>query len=92
METLRQSAHELQTLLKPVVDLLVKETRPKDDVLTLNKAYDIYGRRWVDHHIKAENLIPVKCGGRKILSKAECSCLWAVEHAQPSIVTDQPRG
>jgi hypothetical protein len=88
MNSLRLTAFELQNMLSPVADIIIKKTMPCKDELTMHQAQRKYTRRWVDHHVKEGNIVPVRRGNRMVVSNADLSCLWAAEHQLPGILTD----
>lgn len=88
MDTFGERASEIRSLLQPIVALIVKELRPRDDEMSMNRAYDTYTRAWVDHHVAAGNIHRVRRGNKWVVSHAELQCLWAAEHEAPRIIVD----
>ena len=88
MTTLGKTAFEIQSILKPIAAMVVKELRPKDDVLSMNKVYDLFPRRWVDQQIREGNLHRKRYNSHWSVSRADIECLWAAANATPSIQTE----
>ena len=86
MDFLGHSAFELQSMLRPIVDLIVKEIHPTKDEISLNEARSKYPRRWVDSQLERGNLKRVHRGNRWVVSSADLACLWAAEHEPARII------
>lgn len=85
MNQVGYDAQELRTLLAPMVAMIVETIRPVQNILTVNQAYEKYGRRWIDDQIREGNLSFSTHGKRLTLSRADIECLLAAEKRQPKI-------
>ena len=81
-------AQELKKLLAPMVAMFTAEVSPKSDLISLTKAYGLYGRLWVDNHLDQGNLSVVHVGNKRCVSKSEVSLLLAVDKEPPAILLD----
>jgi hypothetical protein len=79
-------AENLRDVLKPMVAMIVAQVSPKEDYLSKNKAYELYGRRWIDGHIRRGNLNVRYVGSSRQLSKVDIELLIAAEKERPSIL------
>ena len=59
---------------------LRKNESPSKDLVTTTKAYELYGRAWVDRHAEAGNIKPIYRGNKKMYSIAEIERVVAKEN------------
>lgn len=86
MDNLGKAAKQLNTLLRPLVAMMIQELRPKDDELSMNAAYERYGRAWIEDQRNKGNLLCRYKGNRKVLSIADIECLRTAEQEMPKPV------
>lgn len=59
---------------------LRKNESPSKDLVTTTKAYELYGRAWVDRHAEKGNINPIYRGNKKMYSIAEIERVVAKEN------------
>lgn len=79
-------AQELKKVLTPMVAMFTAQVAPKSDLVSLTKAYELYGRLWVDNHIEQGNLSVLNIGNKRCISRSEVSLLLAVDKEPPAIL------
>lgn len=83
MDKLGRKAEELKDTLAPMVAMFVAQVSPKKDEISTTKAYEMYGRKWIDTQLSKGNLSVRMVGNRHVLSVASIECLLAAEKEMP---------
>lgn len=86
MTDIGRKAEEIKSLLRPMVALFVEQMEPRKDLISLNKAYEKYGRPWVERNVANGNLAVKPMGRKKLVSCAAIECLITAEMDTPKIV------
>lgn len=82
MNTLATLFCDLVTASDLIADAIVKRTCPVEDEISTSEAYALYGRRWVEDHLRTGLLHRSAIGNRLVYSRHELECLRASERIQ----------
>lgn len=66
---------------------LRKNESPSKDLVTTTKAYELYGRAWIDRHAERGSIKPIYRGNKKMYSISEMERVVAKENASAKLVT-----
>lgn len=70
-------------------DAVVARLYPQLDELSKSQAEELHGRRWLDYHIKAGNIVPRRKGSarnsKKVFSRMEICALWEAERVSATL-------
>lgn len=86
MTDIGKRAEEIRKMLNPMVALFVEQMEPRKDLVSLNQAYKVYGRPWVDRNIANGNLAVKPVSNRKFVSRAAMECLITAEMDTPKVI------
>ena len=89
MTDLQRDKDLLMHVAAVAADAVVARLYPQMDELSKSEAEALHGRRWLDYHIQAGNLTPIRKGparnSKKVFSRVEINALWEAERASAKI-------
>ena len=90
MTSLQRDKELLMRVAAVAADAVVARLYPQMDELSKHEAEALHGRRWLDYHINAGNIIPTRKGkarnSKKVFSRTEINALWEAERAAAGIL------